>query len=289
MHRPFDYYRPRTLPEAIGLLSESGTAALAGGTDLLVNIRSGKESPRAVVDLKDLPEPRGIRLEGDRIWMGALATMDEIANAAVFRGSLGVLAEAASVVGCYEIRRRATVGGNVCNASPGADTAPALLVLEAEAVIQGPAGIRTMPLPAFYLGPGRTALGPGEILCGFTIPRPPEGSRGVYLRRARVKGMDLAGIGLAALIVFGQGRRNREVRLALGAVAPTPARAREAEDLLRDQVVEASLLAKVKEVLRRDISPRATSLRASPEYKREMAGVLLEMALSRLAGEEWAG
>ncbi|MCL4514510.1 MAG: xanthine dehydrogenase family protein subunit M [Firmicutes bacterium] len=289
MLRPFDYYRPRTLSEAIKLLSETGAAALAGGTDLLVNIRSGKESPQVVVDLKDLPELHGIHLEGDKVWLGALTTMGEIVNAAAFRGPLGILSEAASVVGCCEIRRRATVGGNICNASPGADTAPALLALEAEAAIRGPGGARSMPLPAFYLGPGRTALGPGEILSGFFIPRPPEGSRGTYLRRTRVKGMDLAGIGLAALVIPGHGKRNHEVRLALGAVAPTPVRAREAEILLQDQVVDALSLTRAKEVLRRSISPRATSLRASPEYKREMAGVLLEMALSKLLGEEYAG
>ena len=289
MLRPFDYYRPRTLPEAVSLLSQTGTAALAGGTDLLVNIRSGKESPRVVVDLKDLPELRGVSLEGDRVWVGALTTMDELANAAVLGGPLGVLAEAASVVGCYEIRRRATIGGNICNASPGADTAPALLVLEAEAVTRGPSWARTVPLTEFYRGPGRTALEPGEILRGFSIPRPPDGSRGTYLRRTRVRGMDLAGIGLAALAVPGEGRRNREVRLALGAVTPTPWRARGAESLLKEQMADTSLLARVKEVLSRDISPRATSLRASPEYKREMAGVLLEMALARLLGEEWAG
>lgn len=146
-----------------------------------------------------------------------------------------------------------------------------------------------MPANEFYRGPGRTALERGEILRGFSIPRPPDGSRGTYLRRTRVRGMDLAGIGLAALAVPGEGRRNREVRLALGAVTPTPWRARGAESLLKEQMADTSLLARVKEVLSRDISPRATSLRASPEYKRELAGVLLEMALARLLGEEWAG
>lgn len=295
MLKPFDYARPASLAEAVSLLAKEGSMAMAGGTDVLVNIRSGKDAPKLVVDLKDLRELRGLHLQDDHLWIGALTTMDEVASSPLLTGGWAVLAQAASKVGCLEIRYRATVGGNICNASPGADTAPAFLVLDTQVAIAGPEGDRKVPLEQFWKGPGKTVLRAGELVLGFLIPPLPAGSRGIYQRRSRVKGMDLAGMGMAVLAVgSGAGKAVSEFpvsefRIAVGALAPTPVRVRAAEDMLRSRPLSADLVREVKEYVRNAYSPRATSLRASPEYKKQMAGALLGIALEELTGEVAAG
>lgn len=314
MLTPFDYARPSSLGEAISLLAGERSRAMAGGTDVLVNIRSGKDKPGLVVDLKGIPELTGIRLEGGSLWIGALTTMDEVASSPLLTGGWSVLAQAASKVGCLEIRYRATVGGNICNASPGADTAPAFLVLDARVVIAGPNGDRNVPLERFWQGPGRTVLQAEELVRGFLIPPLPAGSRGIYQRRSRVKGMDLAGMGMAVLAVgtgagmplpdaegpvtgmtapqtYGPlgGTTASEFRIAVGALAPTPVRVKAAEDMLLGRPLSSELLGEVKEYMRNAYSPRATSLRATPEYKKEMAGALLEIALEELTREVAVG
>ena len=159
--RPFRYERPRSLAAAIDLLTAGGTAAaaLAGGTDLIIGLRDGSARPDVVVDLKGIDEiEAGIRLDGDRLVIGARAVMEDIARDARVRRDFMALAEAAAVVGSVQIRNRATLAGNICNASPAADTSPALLVYGAEVVAVGPRGARRIPIDDFFLGPGVTAL-----------------------------------------------------------------------------------------------------------------------------------
>ncbi len=283
MLRPFEYIRPQDLTELWGLLDEKpGISILAGGTDLLVKMRRGEMRPEAVVDIKALKECRGIYWEDDHLSVGALTTFNELLQSDVVRGDFALLQDAARVMGCYEIRERATIGGNVVNASPGAESGSSLAALEAGVILQSSHGTRRVALADFWQGVGKTALRPGELLVRVLIPRLPEGSRSAYLRRSRVQGMDLASVNVAVVVINPLLPGERQVRIALGAIAPTPVRARGVEAMLRGQELTGDLLAHMRAKIQEGLAPRATSLRASPDYKRDMVGVLTEMALEKL-------
>lgn len=289
MYKPFDYLRPRTLGEAIAALKQEGAVALAGGTDLIVNIRGGKVFPELVVDLKGLPELKGIRkVQGGGLWVGALTTMRELTTNLFIQKQYQALAEAASVMGCYEIQVRATIGGNICNASPGAETGPVLAIFNTAVEKFGPGGRQILPLEQFILGPGRTALARGEILTGFILPPPPPPGNGTtYLRRSRIKGMDLASVGVAVLAGPPGPDGKREIRVAAGAVLPTPARVGPVEDILSQGPLTPERVRQAKEKFAEIIAPRASSLRATPEYKKKVIGELMEMALAKLSALEY--
>lgn len=284
----FDYFRARTIAEATAALKQEGAVVLAGGTDLLVNIRGNKLHPRLVVDIKGLPELKGIRetREGG-LWIGALTTMKEIAINTLIQERYKALAAAASVMGCYEIRVRATIGGNICNASPGAETGPVLAILNAAVEINGSGGRRILPLEQFLLGPGRTALGQGEVLVGFILPPLPSGSRTAYLRRSRIKGMDLAAVSVAVLAGPPDSEGKREIRVAAGAVLATPARVGTVEEILKQGPLTYERIRQARDRFAEVIAPRAGSLRATPEYKQEMVGQLMEMGLAKLVALEY--
>jgi CO/xanthine dehydrogenase FAD-binding subunit len=283
MLRPFDYFHPSDIAETLTLLDqECETSVLAGGTDLLVKMRRGSMRPPVVVDIKGLKECQGIRWEGDRLSVGALTTFNDLLRSVEIQEHFPILVDATRVMGCYEIRERATLGGNVVNASPGAESGSPLAVLEAQVVLKGRRGERQMSIRDFWQGVGKTDLAPGELLVRIVIPRLPEGSRSTYLRRSRVQGMDLASVNAAVVVINPQLPASREIRVALGAVAPTPIRAREIETLLCGQEITASLLSQMREKIQEGLAPRDTSLRATPGYKKEMVGVLTEMALEVL-------
>ena len=285
MMMPFDYHRPRDLSEALESLRQiPGAMVLAGGTDLLVKMRRGKLRPPALVDIKGLEDCRGIARENGHLSIGALTDFQELLESDLVRERCEVLHQAARVMGCYEIRRRATLGGNVVNASPGAESGSPLAVLEAQIELAGLDGRRRLPVAEFWQGPGRTALAPGELLVRVLIPELPSGSRGLYRRRSRVRGMDLASMNAAVVILHPRTIDRREVRIALGAMAPTPVRAGPIERMLAGREIDEQLLGRLRTEISRDLHPRATSLRASPEYKKHMAGALVAGALKELLG-----
>ena len=180
MISPFEYHRPKDLPQALEYLRQMpGALPLAGGTDLMVKMRRGKLRPPALVDIKDLEACRGIAREAGHLSIGALTDFQELLESDLVRDRFEVLHQAARVMGCYEIRRRATLGGNVVNASPGAESGSPLAVLEARVELAGPDGRRQLPVTEFWQGPGRTALAPGELLVRILIPELPPGSRAV--------------------------------------------------------------------------------------------------------------
>lgn len=283
MLRPFDYFRPKDVEEALALFGQAREAAiLAGGTDLLVKMRRGSLRPPVVVDIKGLEECRGMSWEDGHLSVGALTTFDQLLRSRKVQERFPLLMDASRMMGCHEIRLRATLGGNVVNASPGAESGSPLAVLQAQVVLRGPQGGRQMPVEDFWKGAGKTDLGPGELLTRILIPDLPPGSRSTYLRRSRVQGMDLASVNVAVVAINPQEPKSRKVRVAMGAVAPTPIRARGTEELLRGQEITAQLLARMREKIQEGLTPRATSLRATPEYKKEMVGAMLEIALERL-------
>ena len=283
MLSPFEYHRPKDLSEALEIVRQQPKAkVLAGGTDLLVQMRRGKLRPPAVVDIKGLEACRGIVRENGHLSVGALTDFQELLESDLIRKGYTVLHQAARVMGCYEIRRRATLGGNVVNASPGAESGSPLAVLEARVELAGPEGRRRLPVAEFWQGPGRTALAPGELLVRVLIPQLPPGSLGMYQRRSRVRGMDLASMNVAVTVLHPDHVERREIRIAMGAVAPTPIRAEAAERILAGRKVDRELLGRLPEALQEGLHPRAGSLRASPEYKKRMAGALAVRALEEL-------
>jgi CO/xanthine dehydrogenase FAD-binding subunit len=270
--RPFSYERPRTLAAAIGLLEapRPTTAALAGGTDLIIGLRDGSITPDVVVDLKGIDElGAAISTEGDRLVIGARAVMEDISADVRVRRDFIALAEAASVVGSVQIRNRATLAGNICNASPAADTSPALLVYGAQVVTLGPAGARRIPIDAFFVGPGVTALTPGELVTAIELPLPAERRGAVHMRRTRRRGHDLASVTFACLVP-----ERGSVRLSYGSVGPRPVLVADESGVLADPDGSPEAWAAALGPLLAEASPSPRSMRASPEYRLAMLRVL---------------
>ncbi len=216
----FQYVRPGTLDTALAILNESGTAArlLAGGTDVLVRLRSGHIRPGVVVDVKRIDDlDSGIAQVGPVLRIGARCTMADLLASPGVRGSFPALIEAAAVVGSVQIRNRATLAGNLCNASPAADTAPALLAYGAIVNTIGIGGERHLPISEFFEGPGRTALGPAELVTSIDVPLPSAPIGAAFMRLTRRRGVDLAILSVCCTV-----SRAGDIRVALGAVAPTP-------------------------------------------------------------------
>lgn len=283
--RPFSYERPTSLAAAIGLLEAYGAAArpLAGGTDLIIRLRDGSTRLEAVVDVKGIEElGGGIVEDGGRLVIGARTVMTDIAADARVRLGFPALAEAASVIGSVQIRNRATLAGNICNASPAADTAPSLLVYDAGVVVAGPGGTRRIPIDDFLTGPGRTALGPAELVTAVELPLPAERRGSVHVRRTRRRGHDLASVTLTCVVVEGG-----LTRLAYGSVGPRPVLAVDDTGVLADPGAPADAKDRVLDRLLAAASPSPRSMRAGPEYRLAMLRVLalraVGIAAARLA------
>ncbi len=277
------YFAPASLEEAINILLEhEGAIILAGGTDVMVEKRSGKIEPSAVVDIKKLEgELRYMRLSDDRLEIGSLTTITDILHWGKLPHEVTSLKDAARVFGCHEIRNRATIGGNIAHASPGAEFASTLLALDATVQLAGKDGKRELSMEDFFLGPGKANMERGEVITGFSVPLL-SGSSSCYMRASRVDGMDLAIIN-CAIRLQDLDAENLAVRAAFGAVAGKPIRIVEAEKLLAREDFEG-----VKRLLFDTLNPRATSLRAAPMSKKLLAGNLAEdtykIAKERLAG-----
>jgi aerobic carbon-monoxide dehydrogenase medium subunit len=281
----FGYLRPRSPGEVSAILAAQPDAhLLAGGTDLLVEIRNRELLGGVLVDLKALPGLRAIRADGDVLEIGALATVNEVMADARVQRDLPILVQAGAVFGCHEIRHRATVGGNIAHASPGAEYATPLLVLGATAVIESAAGQRTVRLEEFFVGPGRSCLAraQGEWLSALRVPLPRTRAAMAYRRYARVKGMDLASACISVLVTEPGDVARRAVRIALGAVAPVPALRAEAGALLSGRPWTPELVAEARGLMLAGIEPRRSSIRSTPEYKRHVLGVYLEDILRSL-------
>lgn len=281
----FAYARPATLAEAVALLEAHGPAArlLAGGTDLVIRLRDGTARPAVVIDVKQIAELRPAIHEDDgRLVISAGTVMTDIASDERVRRSFPALAEAAAVVGSVQIRNRATLAGNVCNASPAADTAPSLLVYDATVVAEGPGGTRRIPVDDFFVRSGVTTLARGELVTAIELPLPARKMGAVHMRRTRRRGHDLASVALCC------GVDDAAVtRLAYGSVGPRPVLAIDESGVLADPAATDEAKAPIFERMFADASPSPRSMRASPEYRLAMLRVLgtraLRTAIDRLA------
>ena len=278
--QPFDYLEPTNAADACRMLADRDGAArvLAGGTDLIIQMEMGRHQPAAILFLGRLPELREIRFDPRAgLTIGALATLRAIELHPAIQARYPVLARGAAEVGSVQIRNLATLGGNMCNASPSADTSPSLLVLDAEVRILGTGGERSVPITGFWTGPGRTVLTPGEIVTSVHLPVPRENTRSFYYKLAVRKAMDLAMVGIAVTAVPRNGGFD-QARMALGAVAPTALRVTEAEALVTGRPLTDDL---IEQAAQRAIetSRPISDQRASAEYRREMVGALTRRAL----------
>ena len=279
----FSLVRPETIEEAVLLLQKHGDRAslLSGGTDLLVAMRAGKRTPELVIDLKRVSSIRNDILDrGDALEIGALAPLVDIVSDERVRADFPVLCEAAATVGSVQIRNRATLAGNICNASPAADTVPALMVHKALVDLHGARGPRRLPLGEFFVGPGKTARESDEILTSITLPKPEEPTGAAFSRLTRRYGVDLASINVACLVTA-----SGAVRFAFGAVGPRPVYAEERGGRLSDQDLPSEERDRAIQELIAATSP-ISDVRASREYRSAMLLVMsrrtLLTAISRL-------
>lgn len=280
--RPFAFYAPSTLPEALTLLHEQGQGGrlLAGGTDLLVQMKERDLAPRYVVSLRKLRELQTITFNADDgLQIGARVSMREIELHPVIRSQYPGLAEAAGVVGSIQVRNLATLGGNICNAAPSADTAPALIVLNARVVIAGNASSRGVPIEELFQGPGRTALQPGEIVVAVRCPAPAPGTGSAYLRHTPRAELDIAVVGAAAMVRL-EGATIADARLALGAVAPVPLRVAGVEAVLRGQPATPATLDAAAAAASAEVRP-ISDQRGSEKFRRTLSAVLTRRVLER--------
>ncbi|HZD39625.1 MAG TPA: xanthine dehydrogenase family protein subunit M [Terriglobales bacterium] len=283
---PFTMYQPTSLLEASRIVKENGPGGrfLAGGTDLVIAIKEKGLLPKYVVDLKKIPGLSGIRENNDgSIRLGALTTMREIETSALITEKFPFLAQSAAEVGSIQIRNRATVGGNMANATPSADVAPGLIALNAQVKFVHSQGEQTLLLEDFFRGPGQTIMNPDAILTEITIPKTGPELVGAYIKFSPREMMDLAYVGVAvAYLLKAPDQRCEGVRIVLGAVAPTPIRARQAEALLEGQILTEERAARAGEEAARESKP-ISDVRSSADYRRAMVAAMTKRALLNAA------
>ncbi|HJW74465.1 MAG TPA: xanthine dehydrogenase family protein subunit M [Thermoleophilia bacterium] len=284
--RSFEYLRPASLEEACAALAAAGdqgaadgpVKALAGGTDLIVQMKQGGLRPRALVSLQNVPGLSYVRLTDDGgLAIGAATALAAVEDSTVVRESFPAVGEAASCIGSVQVRSRATVGGNLCNAAPSADMAPILIAHGVEAVITDGRAERSLLLEDFFTGPGETVLRRGELLAALRIPPAPPRSYAKYHKTFR-SAMDCCTVGVAVFAVFSPDGAVGDARLALGAVAPTPIRAREAEKSVIGRRLGDDVIADAGARAAAEALP-ISDVRASASYRKTLVEVLTKRAL----------
>jgi carbon-monoxide dehydrogenase medium subunit len=277
----FDYLAPKTVTEALSLVSHYKDAKLiAGGTDLIPQLKQRSINlPSHIIDLKNIPGLDYIKYDvKNGLHIGALATIKSVIDSTVIRDKFSILAQAAESMASPQVRNRGTIAGNICNAVPSADSSIALLVLEAKLKLAGAKGERVVAIEDFFTGPNQTVL-KDEILVDIQIPTPPPGNKGVFLKLGPRKAMDLAIVGVAVLVIADRGSF-KDVRIALESVAPTPIRAKKAEVILQGQDFDDKLVEKAASAAAGEAKP-IDDHRASTEYRRDMVKVLVKRAIEQ--------
>lgn len=283
----FEYLEPKTLQKAITFLSQHGNEAkvLAGGTDLIRALKQRTLRPRYLVNIKYIPQIGKITSSPRTgLKIGAVSTMGSLEFSPLIKQKSSALFEAVHLLGSPQVRNLATIGGNLCNAAPSAETAPILLARDARAHIIGSKGEMVVPLESFFTGPGQTIIKTGELLTHISIPDAPSRTGESYFKHSPRSSMDIAVVGVAAVITLTpSGDTVERCSIALGAVAPTPVRARSAESLLIGQFPSEKLISEAAKQAAKEAKP-ISDIRGSAEYRRDMVSVMTSRAL-RLALE----
>lgn len=284
----FEYVAPNTIEEAISVLvrRDGKAKVLAGGTDLLIQMRQKTVQADRVVDIGELPGLSGIGYDETKgLTIGATTTIREVERSPTIHRHYPVIASAASRLGSIAVRNLGTLGGNLCNAAPSAEMAPPLIGLSATLTLRGPDGERSVPIEGFFTGPGQTVLETGEILTRIEVPPPPAHTRGVYLKHAIRGSIDLAIVGVAVVAtVRPETGICEDIRIVLGAVAPTPMRAVQAEAILKGKRIDDEAIRACALVASSESRP-ITDVRASAWYRTEMVKVLTREAFRRLLSD----
>jgi CO/xanthine dehydrogenase FAD-binding subunit len=280
----FDYVKVKSLKEAVELLNRHGEKAhiLAGGTDVLVKLKQGEIAPEILVDIKGIPGLEGIEYRpGEGMRIGPLTTIREIETSPVICENLPVLAHAAHLLGSVQVRHRATIGGNLCNALPSADTGPYLIAMGARATVLGPSGERKVSVEDLFAASGKNSLGQGEIVTSIEIAAWSPRTGGAYIKHAIKNAVDVAIVSVGVTVVTDvQKKVFEEARIVLGAVGPRPIRPIGAEEYLRGKSIEEGAIARAGEMAALDARPRTTV-----EYKTEMVAVLTKRAIKQAVGD----
>ena len=290
--RAIDYTAPTSLSEAVSIMAAHGDRArpLAGGTDVLVQLRGGRREVDVLVDTKKIPELNGIRLDDNGLQLGAAVACTQIYDDQAVVAAYPGLIDAAGLIGSIQIQGRASIGGNLCNASPSGDSIPPVITLGGEAHINGPNGWRTVPTEDFCTGPGRNALEPGELLVAIQIPAPAAHSGTAYLRFIPRNEMDIAVAGVSSTVVLdASGQNIQSARIALASVGPTPILATAAGDSLAGKAVSDDAIAEAGRLASEAATP-ITDMRGTIRQRHHLVDVLtrrtLNIAIRRARGEE---
>ncbi len=303
----YEYHKPQTIKEAMELMGRLDNAKyIAGGTDVLVLARQGKLKPASLVSLRNIPELSVVETTGG-LTLGGGVTHSDIERNEFIKKRYSALNDATSNLGSRQIRNVATIGGNICNAAPSADTACPLLVLDAKVVIAGPGGERVVDIDDFFRGPGKTVLEKGELVKAFVMPAFTEMTGSAYIKHTRRQAMDLPILGVAVRMTIAVGKgggelrcrdalctvesiskvlsrfeeeelRCEDVRIAMGVVAPRPMRAKKAEEALKGKIISESLFEEIGRIASSEATPR-DSIRGEAWYRKEMVAVLVKRAI----------
>ncbi len=279
--KEIDYIAPATLAEAVKLLAERGDRArvLAGGTDIIVQVRENRRDLDLLVDIKRIPEVNELKLDSTGLTVGAAVPCYRLGENRDIAAAYPGLVDGASLIGGVQIQSRASVGGNLCNSSPAADSIPALIAAEAVCDIVGPNGLRAVPVDQFCTAPGRNVLGRGELLVRLRFPPPPPNSGAAYLRFIPRNEMDIAVVGAGVSVTLDASKtRCTGARIALAAVAPTPLLVPEAGAALVDGELNDALIEKAAQTAQAASRP-ISDMRGDAEYRRHLVGVLVKRAL----------
>ena len=275
----FEYECPRTLADAVALLTKGDSRPLAGGTDLIDHMRTGRFRPALVVDVKKIPELSLLESNDKGLRIGAAVSCFQLQSSSTIRDQYSAIADAVSIIGSVQVQNRASMGGNLCTSGPAADSAPALLALGAQCVIAGPKGSRAVPLEQFFTGPGKNVLQAGEILVEITCPAPAPKSGSNYRRFIPRNEMDIAVVGVGVSVTLDpSGQTITAARIGLGAVGPTPILATEAAKKLIGKPATDENYKAAGEAARAQTSP-IDDMRGTVEFRRHVTGVLVERSL----------
>jgi len=280
--RYFEFSRPNSLEEALSILSQNPgeVRPLAGGTDLIEQVKQGRHEPKIVMDLKNIPELCKLDwdpTEGLRI--GAATSCSQVYQNQIVRTHFPAIVDAGMLVGSIQIQNRAAIGANVCNAAPSGDTIPALLIYDAKAMIIGPRGSREVPLEEFFVGPGKTVLEGDEILMELMVPPPNPRSHSSYLRFIPREEMDIAVVGVGSMVSLDENGSCSTARVALASVAPTPVRAFHAESVLTGNRPSKLLIEEAAQNAVLDSNP-ISDVRGTAEYRKNLVKVLTSRTLT---------
>ena len=288
--RAIDYQAPTSLSEAVSIMANNNAMPLAGGTDLLVQLRGGRRETDVVLDTKKIPELNGLNLSDNGLQIGAAVPCYQIYQDAAVAAAYPGLIDAAGLIGSIQIQGRASIGGNLCNAAPSGDSIPPVITLGGEAHINGPNGWRTMPAEDFCTGPGRNALENGELLVAIQLPAPAANSGTAYLRFIPRNEMDIAVAGVSSSVVLdASGQTIQSARIALASVGPTPILATAAGDSLAGKAVSDDAIAEAGRLASEAATP-ITDMRGTIRQRHHLVDVLtrrtLNIAIRRARGEE---